>query len=198
MASVKNVDQYLEEKSDWTEGLTKLRGVMVKTELDEGIKWGIPCYSFGTKNIVGFAAFKNHIAMSFFQGAVVPDPDKLFINCQPGKTQAMRQIRFDNVAEIKVRTIAKYVKAAIEASKVGKEIKPRRNQKLVVPQQLEVAMKKNAKLKAAFEEMTPGKKREYCEHISEAKQEKTKISRLEKITPMIIQGVGLNDKYRNC
>jgi len=195
---VKNVEQYLEEKSDWTEGLTKLRDVLAKTELDEGIKWGIPCYSFGKKNVVGFAAFKNHIALSFFQGAVIPDPDQLFINCQPGKTQAMRQMRFEKISDIKVRTVAKYIKAAIAASKDGKEIKPRRNQELVVPEQLQAVLKKDKKLNAAFEKLTPGKKREYCTHILEAKQEKTKASRIQKMTPMILAGIGLNDKYRNC
>jgi uncharacterized protein YdeI (YjbR/CyaY-like superfamily) len=46
--------------------------------------------------------------------------------------------------------------------------------------------------------MTPGKQREYCEYISEAKRDATKLKRLEKIIPMIIEGVGLNDKYKNC
>jgi uncharacterized protein YdeI (YjbR/CyaY-like superfamily) len=32
--------------------------------------------------------------------------------------------------------------------------------------------------------------------MATAKQEKTKITRLEKIKPMIMDGIGLNDKYR--
>ena len=32
--------------------------------------------------------------------------------------------------------------------------------------------------------------------ISEAKREATQIARLEKIKPMIMQGIGLNDKYK--
>ncbi|WP_245625567.1 YdeI/OmpD-associated family protein [Flagellimonas eckloniae] len=42
----------------------------------------------------------------------------------------------------------------------------------------------------------PTSKKEYCEYINEAKQEKTKIKRLEKIIPMIEKGIGLNDAYR--
>jgi uncharacterized protein YdeI (YjbR/CyaY-like superfamily) len=34
------------------------------------------------------------------------------------------------------------------------------------------------------------------EYINEAKQEKTKANRLEKIKPMILSNIGLNDKYR--
>ena len=46
--------------------------------------------------------------------------------------------------------------------------------------------------------LTPGKQREYCEYIASSKREATKHSRLEKITPMILNSVGLNDKYKNC
>jgi uncharacterized protein YdeI (YjbR/CyaY-like superfamily) len=35
------------------------------------------------------------------------------------------------------------------------------------------------------------------EYINEAKQEKTKLSRLEKIKPMILSNIGLHDKYRS-
>ncbi|WP_236458895.1 MULTISPECIES: YdeI/OmpD-associated family protein [Flavobacterium] len=34
------------------------------------------------------------------------------------------------------------------------------------------------------------------EYIETAKQEKTKLSRLEKIKPMIMKNIGLNDKYK--
>ncbi len=44
--------------------------------------------------------------------------------------------------------------------------------------------------------LTPYKQRDYCEYIAEAKQQKTKESRLEKIIPMISKGQGLNDKYK--
>ena len=36
----------------------------------------------------------------------------------------------------------------------------------------------------------------YAINIEEAKQEATKIKRLEKITPMILDGHGLNDRYK--
>jgi len=57
-------------------------------------------------------------------------------------------------------------------------------------------LKKDKSLKANFEKLTPGKQKEYIVYINEAKQEATKLSRLGKIKPMILQGVGLNDKYK--
>ena len=83
--------------------------------------------------------------------------------------------------------------------KLGKEIKPERKSKTVdVPAELTEVFNKNSELKKAFNSLTPGKQREYCEYIASAKREVTKTSRLEKIIPMIEQGIGLNDKYRNC
>ena len=56
----------------------------------------------------------------------------------------------------------------------------------------------NVELKLAFNALTPGKRKEFAEYIGVAKQAKTRISRLEKCVPMIMDGIGLNDKYRNC
>ena len=42
----------------------------------------------------------------------------------------------------------------------------------------------------------PVKQREYLEYIDTAKREETKIARMEKIKPMVISGIGINDKYK--
>ena len=69
---------------------------------------------------------------------------------------------------------------------------------LVIPKLLEDALKKNKEFETCFLKLTPGKQREYADHISSAKREATQISRLEKITPMILENKGLHDKYKNC
>ena len=50
--------------------------------------------------------------------------------------------------------------------------------------------------KEAMDALTPGRQREYNEHIASAKREATKQSRLAKILPMVLDGKGLHDKYR--
>ena len=60
------------------------------------------------------------------------------------------------------------------------------------------ALTKNKQAKASFDKLTKGKQREYADYIAEAKREETKVKRLEKILPMIKEGKGLHDKYRNC
>ncbi|MDO1502674.1 YdeI/OmpD-associated family protein [Winogradskyella maritima] len=57
-------------------------------------------------------------------------------------------------------------------------------------------MGKNTDLKKAYYTLSPYKQKEYAEYIATAKQEKTKLSRLEKSIPLTLEGKGLNDKYR--
>ena len=92
-----------------------------------------------------------------------------------------------------------YIKEAIENQKYCKEVKPDRTKnETVIPDELQQILNEDTNLLENFKSLTPYKQREYCEHIASAKREATKLSRLEKITPMILNGVGLHDKYINC
>jgi uncharacterized protein YdeI (YjbR/CyaY-like superfamily) len=75
-------------------------------------------------------------------------------------------------------------------------MKPAKFRAVEVPGILQKALDADIKFKAAFEKLTPGRQKEYNLYIGEARQEKTKSTRLEKIKPMILNGVGLNDKYK--
>lgn len=195
------VDEYILKKEKWQQELHILRSIFLDLPLGETIKWGAPVYVFQGKNIVGLAAFKKYFGLWFFQGALLKDKQKVFVNAQEGKTKAMMQWRFYALEEIKTDLIKDYVLEAIENVKQGKEIKPvRRNKKskLIIPPELLNTLDENRELKEKFETFTESKKREFAEYIIDAKRSTTKASRLQKIIPMILRGEGLNDKYRNC
>lgn len=59
-----------------------------------------------------------------------------------------------------------------------------------------MVLKNDKNANKSFKKLSPYNQKEYAEYISTAKQEKTKISRLAKILPMIKKGKGLNDKYK--
>ena len=127
------------------------------------------------------------------------DEKKLFTNAQEGKTKALRQMRFESINEIDKNVVLVYVKEAIENQKLGKEVKADRTKKeTIIPVELQIDLDKDSDYKNSLNKLTPGKQREYCEHIMSAKRENTKQSRLEKIKPMILKGIGLHDKYKNC
>ena len=192
------VEAYISKKDKWTNELIILRKILLKLNLEEAIKWGAPTYSYNGKNVVGIAAFKKYFGLWFFQGGLLKDDAKVLENAQEGKTQAMRQWRIYSQEDINKELIKTYVLESIDNFKAGKEIKPNRNKSLIIPEELQSLLNENSKLKSSFESLTKGKQREYADHISEAKRETTKLKRLEKITPMILSGVGLHDKYKNC
>ena len=98
--------------------------------------------------------------------------------------------------EIRVGLIRDYVAESIELARQGVEIKPLRNRTVMVPDILSEALQEDPRAAQAFATLTPGKQREFAEYIREAQRDTTKQNRLNKIIPMIRQGVGLNDHYR--
>jgi len=139
------------------------------------------------------------VAYGFFQGCFLTDKEEVLENAQEGKTQAMRQWRFNELGEIDTILIKQYVLEAIKNSEEGRELKAKKNTKpIIIPKELQLELDKNDRLKETFNEFTLSKQREFINYISEAKRVATKEKRLEKIIPMILNGIGLYDKYKNC
>ena len=200
MKKVTSVEEYIETNAHFAKEISLLREIITSTELEEQLKWSAPTYSINGKNVLAIGAFKKHFGIWFFNGVFLKDEQKLLENAQE-KTKAMRQMRFESIDEINKDAVLVYVKEAIENQKLGKELKPAKKvtkSTQEIPQELETCLNENKKLQDAFNILTAYKQKEYCEHIASAKREATKLSRLEKIKPMILQGIGLNDKYRNC
>ncbi|MFG0256782.1 MAG: YdeI family protein [Phycisphaerales bacterium JB043] len=192
----KTVDDYIASVAHWQAELERLRQIVASTPLEETVKWGAPCYTHNGKNVVGIGAFKSYVGLWFHQGALLGDPEGVLINAQEGKTRALRQWRFTSNGEIKARIIKAYIKEAIELVEQGKEIKPDRSKPIVIPDELKAAFRKNTRAKSAFGKLSKSCQREYAEHVGDAKREETRVRRVEKIIPMILEGAGLNDKYR--
>ncbi len=189
------VSQYIEQKPSWKGCLERLREIILSLPLKETIKWGVPYYTYNDSNIIGLAAFKNYVGIWFVQGALLKDTQSVLINAQEGKTSALRQLRFSSENEIHEELITSYVLEAIENLQQGKKITPQKKP-LIIPDLLQKQLDTNPQLKDRFKSFTLTKKREYAEYILDAKRERTKESRLKKIIPMILEGIGLNDKYR--
>lgn len=198
MKKVSSVEEYIEENAHFDEALKILRDIISSTELTESIKWNAPIYELNGKKVIGFGAFKNHFGIWFFNGVFLKDEQNLLITAQE-KTKGLRQMRFESIKDINKSHVLAYVKEAIKNQKLGIELKPERKKKeTIIPLELKALLGENSLLKSSFSSLTPYKQREYCEYISEAKRAETKQSRLEKITPMLLKGIGLNDKYKNC
>lgn len=181
--------------NEWHEELDLLQSILAKTELTETTKWGGPVYTANGKNVLGIGGFKNYFTIWFFNGAYMSDPKEVLVNANEGVTKSLRQWRFTSKEEVDEKLVLQYVNEAIENTKQGKVGKPTKKEPIVSPL-FNAALHANANLQRAFEQFTPYKQYEFLEYVESAKREETKIARIEKITPMILDGIGLNDKYR--
>ena len=141
---------------------------------------------------------KTTLVFGSFNGVFLKDEHDLLVNAQE-KTKALGQLRFESINDINKDVVLEYVKEAIENKKASKEVKPDRSKKkTVIPPELQTELNNDKELLSCFNALSPSKQQEYCEHIETTKREPTKLSRLEKINPMILHGAGLHNKYKNC
>jgi uncharacterized protein YdeI (YjbR/CyaY-like superfamily) len=188
------VDAFLSKQKNWKDEFEKLRTIILGAELTEELKWGTPCYTFQNRNVVLMHGFKEYCALLFFKGALLKDPDGILIR-QTQNVQSARQIRFTSVREIvKLKTTLKaYLKEAVEVEKAGLKVNFKDTSEFTVPEEFQKRLDKSAALKKAFRALTPGRQRAYLLYFSTPKQSKTRESRIEKSTPQILAGKGLDD-----
>jgi uncharacterized protein YdeI (YjbR/CyaY-like superfamily) len=188
------VDVFLRNAERWREEMTQLRTIILDCPLTEELKWSKPCYSFQESNVVIIIPLKERCALMFCKGALLKDAKGIL--SKPGEnTQAGRWINFTSVREIvRMKTTLKaYIREAIEAEKAGLKVPYKKTSEFTVPEEFQKQLGKNRALKTAFAALTPGRQRAYLLYFSAPKQSKTRESRIEKWTPQILRGKGLND-----
>ncbi len=181
---------------NWTDELIQLRRIVLDCGLHEEFKWSNPCYTYQKSNILMVTALKEHAVLAFFKGTLLKDPENILVS--PGESsQASRQFRFADVKEIlKLEPIIKsYIFEAIEVEKSGLKVDFKKAPEQM-PEELKQILDNNPHFKTAFESLTPGRQRGYILHFSQPKQSKTRVARIEKLIPQILQGKGIHDDYR--
>ena len=171
-----------------------LREIALESGLEEEVKWGFPAYTFKKKNIFMLGSFKEYSIIMFFKGALLSDPDNILV--QPTEiSNSGRQLRFTNAKEILKlkRNILSYIFEAIELEKSGAKVEAKKTSEYPMPEELKDKFKQLPELKAAFENLTPGRQRGYLLHFSQAKQSATRLSRIEKSMEAIFIGKGMNE-----
>jgi len=189
------VDFYFIKEKQWQEEIKKLRTIILDCQLTEELKWGVPCYTFQKSNIALIHVFKEYCAVLFVKGALLKDTRDILIQ-QTENVQAARQIRFTNLQEIvEMGPILKeYIYEAIEVEKAGLKVNYKKATEFSIPDEFQNKLDDNLALETAFYALTPGRQRAYLLYFSAPKQPKTRVSRVEKCMPQILNGKGLNDQ----
>src|SRR3954463_4398600 len=117
------VDWFFKKDTQWKEEYAKLRKIALGCPVMEDLKWGQPCYTFETKNIVLIHGFKEYCAFLFFKGVLLKDAKGILIQ-QTENVQSARQVRFTDAREIvkMEATLIAYIKEAVKVEKAGLKV----------------------------------------------------------------------------
>lgn len=193
MAKNPKLDKSFDKAALWRREGQKLREILLKSGLTEELKWGKPCYTYDGKNVCIVQRMKDFLALLFFKGALLEDPDKL-LEVQGPNSRAGYRMRFTSVQDVTkaAKNIKAYIREAIEIEKAG--LKVERSTDVDYPKELLDKFVEDPALEAAFERLTPGRKRGYAMHFSDAKQAKTRAARIDKFRPHIVAGKGVHER----
>ena len=177
----------------WQKEADKLRKTVLDCDLTEEIKWGKPCFTYQKKNVAIVIPLKGACALAFFKGALLNDPKHILQKI--GQAQAGRWIKFTSLKAITAMqsVLRNYIYEAIEIEESGKKVTFKKVSEYAVPEELQARLDAAPDLRMAFEALTPGRRKSYIFHVSDAKQVKTRVARAERCAPMILSGRGFNE-----
>ena len=107
------IDKQIADLDDWRgERMAALRKLINEADpnLKEDWKWGVPIWTYNG-NVVGIAAFKEHVKINFFKGASLPDPHHLFNGGLDAKTS--RTIDLKKGDRVNEPALKELVRAAV-------------------------------------------------------------------------------------
>ena len=186
---------FFEKAKKWKEEFLLLRAIVSENKsLEEDYKWMHPCYTFEGKNVVLIHGFKEYCALLFHEGVLINDSENILIQ-QTENVQSARQLRFTNIQQIiDLKSVIKsYIKEAVEIEKSGKKVELKTVSEYPVCEEFQNALDEDKNLNDSFHTLTAGRQKAYLFYFNQAKQSKTRESRIEKYYQKILDGKGIDD-----
>ena len=182
------IDDYIAKAAPFAQPiLTHVLGLVHQAlpGVEETIKWGMPHFMVGGKNVVGLAAFKAHAAVVIHHEERTGEGMGAL-----GKLTSLADLPPDE--ELIARLQARPEALA--------QPKPRRSPKpdLPVPPAFAAALEAVPAARAAFDAFAPSHRREYVEWIADAKRAETQAKRIAQAVEWLAEGRKRNWKYENC
>ncbi len=165
--------------------------------LEETIKWSMPHFVLGGKNLAGMAGFKAHCALTIHGEG------------RQGMAENSAMGQFGKITQLSDLTDEPVIAARLQAAaariaEVGTAVQPRpaapkvAKVEIAVPDDLAAALAGNAAAKATLDSFAPSHRREYLEWIVGAKRPETREKRIATAIAQLSEGKKLNYKYENC
>jgi uncharacterized protein YdeI (YjbR/CyaY-like superfamily) len=195
-ASGPRYEAFLRAAEPWRDEIAELRRIVLECGLTEEVKWGAPCFTADGGNVVIIGVLNDYCCLSFFKGVLLKDPEGILQ--APGEnSRSGRLIPFTAVDQILAQeaTLKAYVDEAAGLERAGATVDFAKDREdLPVPAELQARFDEDPAFRAAFEALTPGRRRGWILHFSGAKQAATRASRIEKAAPRILDGKGMHDR----
>lgn len=190
----RRVGVWYDRLTDWRDLALGLREILLSAGLEESFKWRGPCYTHAGGNVVFLGVLKDCVSLGFFKGVLLTDPSGLLIlpgdNSRIARAVKLRSLDELRAAEPDLRALlAQAMRLEAEGARV--EL-PDREPELC--DELAKALDEDADLARAFAALTPGRRRGWAITIGQPKQSATRVARIAKARPRIIQGKGIHDR----
>ncbi|WP_426474107.1 YdeI/OmpD-associated family protein [Chryseobacterium balustinum] len=188
-------EQFFEKAKKWKEEFYLLREIITENDsLEEDYKWMHPCYTLNGKNVVLIHGFKEYFALLLHKGVLMKDPQNILIK-QTENVQSARQIRFKNIEEVEKQRaiIKKYIQEAVKIEQSGQKVELKKVSEYPVPDEFQRALDEDKTLNESFYALSPGRQKGYLFYFNQAKQSKTRETRIEKYYQNILDGKGIDD-----
>ncbi|HMT29816.1 MAG TPA: YdeI/OmpD-associated family protein [Bacteroidia bacterium] len=201
--SSSRIDAYIEKANPFARPiLIKLRSVIHKAcpEVTETIKWGMPFFEYKGP-MCNFAAFKQHCTFGFWKNDLIKDPNNHLQARAAQGGDAMGNLgRITSVKDLPAdKIMIDFIKQAMKLNEQGIKVEKKISavkKEIKIPEEFQLALKKNKKSATVYENFSPSHQREYLEWITEAKTEATRSKRISKTIEMLSEGKDLNWKYK--
>jgi uncharacterized protein YdeI (YjbR/CyaY-like superfamily) len=178
----------------WLAGLFSLRHICRAAGLIETAKWGHPCYMHAGRNVAIIGAFRGDFRLTFFNAALVRDPEGV-LERQGPNTRHPDCLRFTDTSAPGVLepVIRAYLAEAMAHAEAG-TLPEKDPSDLALPEELVEALDADPDLAEAFHALTPGRQKSWALHLTGAKASVTRYARIEKGRAKIFAGKGATER----
>jgi len=191
------VDAYIEGRADFARPiLNHIRTAIHAAcpQVEEGIKWGVPAFSYKSRPLAGMAAFKAHATLGFWNSNDVRGDDaKAGAMGDFGRLTSLADLPDDSALAGIIRAGMAFIDSGAKPTR-----QPSVRPEPQMPDRVATALAANSAAQASFDRFPPSCRREYLEWIIEAKRPETRARRIGQAVEWMAEGKKRNWKYEKC
>ena len=193
------IDAYIAKSAEFARPILEYLRATVHAacpQVEEGIKWGMPFFSYQSVPMCHMAAFKQHCSFGFWLSKEVV-----------GGNDGEGMGQFGKLASVKdlppKKELTALLRKAMALNEAGvKHVRPKADSKPppAPPEDLAalLAKRQHATARKTWENLPPGCQREYIDWITEARTDATRRKRLATTLEWLAEGKRRNWKYEKC